>query len=100
MRLHAPGLLLLLLTAPAPPRRIGAVYSPETLCVAIARLGRDDQRIVCATLAQMAAGCEGLDLGPPLHSLVLVGDTHPVEDELLDAMFRWRPAGDAAAAPS
>ena len=68
-----------------------AVYSRDTLCVAIARLGRADQRIVCATLAEMAAGCGGLDLGPPLHSLVLVGDTHPLEQEILDEMYRWKP---------
>jgi diphthine synthase len=72
------------------------VYTPETLCVAIARLGREDQKIVCATLAELASGCEGLDMGPPLHSLVIVGDTHPVEDEILEAMFRWRPAAAQA----
>ena len=74
---------------PLPP--FHAAYSGDTLCVAVARLGRDDQRIVAATLAQMASGCDGLDMGPPLHSLVLVGDTHPVELEVLDAMYRWRP---------
>ena len=46
---------------------------------------------MCATLAEMAAGCGGLDLGPPLHSLVLVGDTHPLEQEILDEMYRWKP---------
>ena len=78
------------------PAAFLAVYGPETLCVAVCRLGRTDQRIVAATLAEMAAGCDGLDLGPPLHTLVLVGDTHPLEDELIDQMFRWRPATHAA----
>lgn len=68
-----------------------AVYGPDTLCVAVCRLGRADQRIVAATLAEMAAGLGGLDLGPPLHALVLVGDTHPLEDDLIDQMYRWRP---------
>jgi len=94
--------------------RGGGVYSPDTLCVAVARIGQDDQRIVCATLAQMAAthappagGEEGeagewegegegeregrpvIDLGLPLHSLVLVGDTHPMEMELLETLYKW-----------
>ena len=63
--------------------------------MAVCRLGRTDQRIVAATLAEMASGCGGLDLGPPLHALVLVGDTHPLEDELIDQMYRWRPEADA-----
>jgi diphthamide biosynthesis methyltransferase len=79
--------------------------------VAIARLGQEDQRIVYATLAQMAAvvehpGAEAgagagedgeeaerpdvIDLGPPLHSLVLVGDTHPLETEVLREMYMWQ----------
>jgi diphthine synthase len=74
------------------------VYSPDTLCVAVARLGREDQKIVCATLAELADGCNGLDMGPPLHSLVLVGETHPVEAEILEEMFRWKPQADGAAA--
>ena len=82
------------LTNPALPASL--VYGPETLCVAVCRLGRTDQRIVAATLAEMAAGCGGLDLGPPLHTLVLVGDTHPLEDELIEQMFRWRPEAGAS----
>ena len=85
-------------------------YGPGTWCVAVARLGQEDQRIVYATLAQMAAvvapvgggggdGGDGedeavtpdvIDLGPPLHSLVLVGDTHPLEDEVLREMYMWQ----------
>lgn len=73
------------------------MYARDTLCVAIARLGRDDQQIVCATLAELADEGSGIDMGPPLHSLVIVGQTHPVEDEILDAMFRWRPGQPHAA---
>lgn len=88
-----------------------AAYGPGTWCVAVARLGQEDQRIVYATLAQMAAvvphpgdgagaGEVGeeeeserpdvIDLGPPLHSLVLVGDTHPLETEVLREMYMWQ----------
>ena len=88
-----------------------AAYGPGTWCVAVARLGQEDQRIVYSTLAQMAAvvahpgdgaGAEEdegeeeterldvIDLGPPLHSLVLVGDTHPLETEVLREMYMWQ----------
>ncbi len=73
-----------------------AAYSPETLCVGVARIGQEDQRIVCATLAQMAAPPgepHGIDLGLPLHSLVIVGETHPVEMEVLNGMYRWAGGG-------
>lgn len=58
----------------------GACYGPETLAVGVARLGADDQTIACGTLAELAEH----DCGPPLHSLVLVGDrVHPLELECL-----------------
>ena len=46
----------------------------------VARLGREDQRLVAAPLATFAAG---LDMGPPLHSLVIAGDMHPIEEEAM-----------------
>eukprot|EP00741_Cyanophora_paradoxa_P001723 tig00000498_g1671.t1 len=49
-------------------RKQGA-YGPETLALGMARVGTDEQRIVCAPLKDLAAS----DLGPPLHSLVLAG---------------------------
>lgn len=52
-----------------------AAYGPTTECVGLARLGVDGQQIVVATLEQMCC----LDLGPPLHSLVIPGDLHPLE---------------------
>ena len=68
-------------------------YAPDSLCVGLARLGSDSQRIVAGTLAQLAEQ----DLGPPLHSLVIAGDTHPIEEEYL-AQFRVGAAQQAAAA--
>ena len=47
------------------------------------RLGKCVRQIVAAPLAQLAS----VDFGPPLHSLILAGDTHVVEEELL-AHFR------------
>lgn len=67
-------------------------YGADTLCVGLARLGSDSQRIAAGTLAQLARA----DLGPPLHSLVIAGDTHPIEIEYL-AQFQVE-AGMAMAA--
>lgn len=51
----------------------------DTVCVGVARLGADDQVIRTATLRQLVS----LDLGAPLHSLVITGKLHPLEVELL-----------------
>ncbi|XP_003373679.1 diphthine synthase [Trichinella spiralis] len=48
-------------------------------CVGLARIGWPDQKIVCRSLAEMST----TDLGEPLHSLVIVGSTHPLEEEAL-----------------
>ncbi len=48
-------------------------------------------QVVAAPLAELA----GVDFGPPLHSLILAGDTHVVEEELL-AHFRAPARPDAA----
>lgn len=63
-------------------RQEGA-YSEDTLCVGLARLGADDQTITVGSMKDL----KEVDFGEPLHSLVIVGDTHPIEDEVLD-MYR------------
>ena len=62
-------------------------YSGSTLCVGIARLGADSQSIVAGTMEEL----KSVDFGPPLHSLVIAGDTHVIEEEILE-QFRTRPA--------
>lgn len=57
-----------------------AAYSEDTMCVGFARLGSEDQKIVAGTMRQL----ESVDFGAPLHCLVIVGKTHPVEEEMLD----------------
>ncbi|XP_050439421.1 diphthine methyl ester synthase [Adelges cooleyi] len=57
--------------------------SRECLCVGAARVGWPDQKIVVATLAEMA----DVDLGPPLHSMVIVGKLHPIEEQFLKQFF-------------
>ncbi|KAF8421435.1 putative diphthine synthase [Tirmania nivea] len=45
------------------------VCGPDTLAVGVARLGTETQKIVSGTLAELAE----VDMGKPLHSLVVVG---------------------------
>lgn len=55
-------------------------FTEESLFVGVARVGHETQAIKACTLAEMAA----LDLGPPLHSLVLPAKKlHPLEIEYL-----------------
>ena len=59
------------------------VYGPDSMCVAVARMGQDDESIKSCTLKEMC----NIDMGGPLHSMVLVGETHPLENDML-AMHR------------
>ncbi len=56
-------------------------YGPDTLCVGVARLGADSQSIVAGTMEEL----QNYDFGPPLHSLVIAGNTHVIEEEILSA---------------
>jgi len=55
------------------------VYNEDTLCVGLARLGTSSQKIVAGSMKELL----DIDFGPPLHSLVIVGDTHIMEEEFL-----------------
>ncbi len=75
-----------------------AVFSRDTQAVGIARLGQADQVIAVASLAQLAVA----DLGAPLHSLVIPGATHFLEDDMLK-FYReqWAASPEAiASAPA
>ena len=62
-------------------RREG-VYGTDSLAVGVARVGADDQAIAAGTLEQLSS----VDLGPPLHSLVLLGSrTHDLERDYIRA---------------
>ncbi|KAL8851978.1 MAG: hypothetical protein Q9198_011042, partial [Flavoplaca austrocitrina] len=55
-------------------------YGPDSLAVGVARLGSDDQRMAAGTLKQISES----DLGPPLHSLVLLGKrAHDLERDYI-----------------
>ena len=62
--------------------QLGAI-SGETEAIAAVRIGTATQCIKAAKLVDM---CE-MDLGPPLHSLVIPADLHPLESEMI-AKFR------------
>jgi diphthine synthase len=55
------------------------VYGEDTMCVAVARIGQDDEKICACTLGEMRR----VDMGAPLHSLVLVGDVMEIESAML-----------------
>ncbi|XP_057470035.1 probable diphthine methyl ester synthase [Actinidia eriantha] len=56
-----------------------SAYSEDTTCVGFARLGSEDQMVVAGSMKQLLM----VDFGEPLHCLVIVGETHPVEEEML-----------------
>lgn len=60
--------------------RGGNAFSEDTTCVGFARLGSEDQMVVAGSMKQLLE----VDFGSPLHCLVIVGKTHPVEEEMLD----------------
>ncbi|XP_005090107.1 diphthine methyl ester synthase [Aplysia californica] len=60
-------------------QKTDADLTPSSICVAVARVGASDQKISTATLKEMAA----LDMGPPLHSMVIPGHMHPLEKQML-----------------
>ena len=56
-------------------RKGGVLSAESTLAIALSRVGAQtegEQRIVCGTLAELAAQDSGI-YGEPLHSLVIVG---------------------------
>lgn len=53
----------------------------NTFCVGLARVGADDQKIVACSLEKMTS----IDLGAPLHSMVIAAPSlHPLEEEYLE----------------
>ncbi|KAK1303333.1 putative diphthine synthase [Acorus calamus] len=57
-----------------------SAYDEDTKYVGLARLGCDDQMVVSGTMKEL----QEVDFGAPLHCLVIVGQTHPSEEEMLD----------------
>lgn len=62
-------------------------YSNDTLCIGVARIGSDTQQIVAASMAELLE----VDFGEPLHSLIIAGETHAVEEEIVE-LYKKRPS--------
>jgi diphthine synthase len=60
-------------------RRQEGVTKPSDYAIGMARLGQSTQKIVYGTLEQLRT----VDFGAPLHCMALVGESHPLETELL-----------------
>jgi len=57
------------------------VCGKDSYGVGVARVGHESETVVYGTLEQL----EKVDFGGPLHSLVLVGETDEIEQQVLDA---------------
>jgi len=55
-------------------------YTPETACFALARVGSETQKIVSGPLKYFVDA----DLGPELHSFIIAGKMHSVEEEMYE----------------
>ncbi|KAF3651124.1 hypothetical protein T459_29985 [Capsicum annuum] len=56
------------------------LYGENTIYIGFALLGSEDHKVVAGSMKQLLT----VDFGPPLHCLVIVGKTHPVEEEMLE----------------
>ncbi|KAL5056885.1 hypothetical protein RYX36_028489 [Vicia faba] len=65
--------------------REDSAYTVDTECVGLARIGSEDQMVVAGTMKQLQL----IDFGAPLHCLVITGNTHPLEEEMLN-FYRCR----------
>lgn len=59
------------------------VITKDSICVGAARIGWPDQKIIACTLDEMV----NVNLGPPLHSLVIVGTLHELEEQFLKQFY-------------
>ncbi|PRD31544.1 UNVERIFIED_CONTAM: Diphthine methyl ester synthase [Trichonephila clavipes] len=66
-------------------------YTEDTICVGLRKIGSDDQKIIAAPLRRMAT----VDLGPPLHSLIICSDLHPIEKDMLELFVEEKGCLDA-----
>lgn len=68
-------------------KRKEGVYSEDTFCIGVARVGQDSQAIISGTLKELL----NVDFGAPLHSLVICGELHHIEEEMFNT-FKATPA--------
>ena len=64
-------------------KRREKVFTKTTTCVGVARLGSEKPKIISGTAEQLLKA----DFGEPLHSLIVPGELHFVEE---DALKQWK----------
>ena len=52
----------------------------DTVCIAAARIGSEDQKLVASNLHHL----QDIDMGPPLHSLIIASTLHPIEQDFIN----------------
>ena len=71
------------------------ICAVDSLAIGAARVGSSEQKMLCGTLKELAEA----DLGPPLHSLVLLGKrTHELERDYIRSFAINASTFDAACA--
>jgi diphthine synthase len=61
-------------------KRKETIFTKDTFCIGIARIGRDDQIIKAGKVSELL----NQDFGGPLHSLIVPGKLHFIEEECLE----------------
>lgn len=57
-----------------------ALYVENAIGVGFLQLGSEDQKVVASLMKKLLI----VDFGPPSHFLVIFGQTHPIEEEMLE----------------
>jgi len=52
----------------------------NSICIAVARIGSEDQKLVASSLQNL----KDIDMGPPLHSLIIPSSLHHIEKDFID----------------
>ena len=58
---------------------LNSVINEDSMCVALTRIGWEDQKIFSGKFSTV----RDTDLGPPIHSLVIPGEMHFIETDML-----------------
>ncbi len=59
------------------------LITKKTFCIGVARIGHPDYKIIAGTLEELRK----IDFGEPLHSLIIPGIMHHIEEEICD---QWK----------
>ena len=52
----------------------------NTTCIAVARIGSEDQKLIATSLLKL----KDVDMGPPLHSLIIPSALHHIEKDFIN----------------